>query len=737
VLNELLIAERGVRKAGISMTERHPDVKAAAAVPTLIVRLGVNGDVESVQPVPSEAKPWTLRKGQHNSFPFIQPKAPLWAVSNDDKRRKRAIEKTTARSERRSALLSLADEASFDAAAFNSWPGVQFAKRLYERREQLASLRGTPGASVLELLDRFLKGCDADPQRLLWTVTDRLAVGLRQTAQDDWLRVGLALLLGRFDKGRNTWVGSGALLFEAEGTQPSIVDPGLAIDVSKALRQTDRGAPGVCGLTGEKTELISGNFPQPNLPVLGQTYLFAKNPEIPANDRYRRFAADALAVGQDTAIGLAAAVEALTADGRKGVTWRALPGEAPKQNDLLLAFVGSAPDAPIVETLAHDGAEDDFSREAPQAESAGDSVADFEKRTERVVQSIRARVGADFRKTPVQVTVLRKVDPANRKAVYAGAPTVGELYAAAIDWEAGERNVPPWLTLPVPRKGESRPLPVTPRHVAPLALIAFSKHIFVRQGTERHECVGLCAGEALAMFLDLTVTNPLSSRQRVRSFLRLLLFRRSELVTGVAHTQHTPWSWKRRSQTIKRFDHREALRTVTVLGVVLHKLGRRKETYMGDTAFKLGQLLAAADVVHAGYCADVRGGDVPPSLLGNQVFTTAQTAPVTALAMLSRRWKPYDAWAKKAARERDRTESLVNSKKKDEKQRGWDIRRAVRHAREMGPLADVLKASLDRCAVDDAFRAELLLGYLAGLPKAEKKAGSDGDQAVKVTGEEE
>ena len=45
---------------------------------------------------------------------------------------------------------------------------------------------------------------------------------------------------------------------------------------------------------------------------------------------------------------------------------------------------------------------------------------------------------------------------------------------------------------------------------------------------------------------------------------------------------------------------------------------------MQGTAFKLGQLLAAADIVHAGYCADVRGGAVPPALLGNQVFAMAQ-----------------------------------------------------------------------------------------------------------------
>ena len=149
---------------------------------------------------------------------------------------------------------------------------------------------------------------------------------------------------------------------------------------------------------------------------------------------------------------------------------------------------------------------------------------------------------------------------------------------------------------------------------------------------------------------------------------------------------------------------------------------------MNDTAFKLGQLLAAADVVHAGYCADVRGGDVPPSLLGNQVFAMAQTAPTKALATLCRRWKPYDGWAKKAARKPNRVESLIASNNKDDQQRGWDIKKALRYAREVGPIASELAASLGGCRVDDVFRAELLLGYISALPKAQKQNNDVQDQ---------
>jgi hypothetical protein len=201
----------------------------------------------------------------------------------------------------------------------------------------------------------------------------------------------------------------------------------------------------------------------------------------------------------------------------------------------------------------------------------------------------------------------------------------------------------------------------------------------------------------------------------MKRVLRLVLHRRAMLVRGTTH------ALRRGFDFAKHYDRYDTLQTITLLGVLLYKLDRKKEVYMKEAAFKLGQLLAAVDIVHAGYCADVRGGDVPPSLLGNQVFAMAQTSPNKALATLCRRWKPYDGWAKKAGRESNRAEALIASREKEEQQRGWDIKKALRYAREMGPLAAELAPALEGCRVDDIFLAELLLGYIAGLPKAQRE----------------
>lgn len=144
---------------------------------------------------------------------------------------------------------------------------------------------------------------------------------------------------------------------------------------------------------------------------------------------------------------------------------------------------------------------------------------------------------------------------------------------------------------------------------------------------------------------------------------------------------------------------------------------------MDDAGFKLGQLLSAADAVHMGYCADVRSGDMPPTLVGNSVFAIAGRNPERALGVLQTRWKPYHAWATRAGRARSGTPDKGDA-------RGWAVLRAVSQARHAAELCAELHPVLAQMTVggsapDDAFRAELLLGYLAGLKPKLKPDDSD------------
>lgn len=721
MLNELLIVERGARQADIKVNLRHPEVKDAAKKPTLQVFLNTYGHVAKVRAVAShrlkERSLWKLVEGQKNSFPFVQPK-PLW-INEAILSWKQSLSKKSSDMEKRQIILELASDSNVRFAGLGEWTSKGMMKALLKRRKQLIPLERSDVAALPVTIDRFRLACDkamgGDPAKLISEIANRLIEELKRSTSPDLLATAVALFV---ETGSN----GGALYFDAEGNFPfDLTDDRVQEPLCQLLRKIDlEGAErtGVCSVTGLDGVLVTGNFSQPNLPVIQQSFLFARNQAIPSASRYGKLSSASIPVGYMTDIRLRAALEALCVEHRRGKTWKAIPSEIPKQRDLLLAFVEGALNAPVAEVLTDKDNKMDFTEEEiDSAFGEAFSVAAFEKRTERLIEAVRGKVSGDFSKTPVRLIVLRKVDTANRKVIYSGSLTVSDLYQAATTWVAGERNLPSWVMLPVLMKGERKPRPMPPPHIAPLGLIAFSKQIFLRSGKrpkgKKKEQVGLPAAEALRFFLDPVGNGDLSERRRAERILRLVLKRRVGLIAGTAH------GLRRGGELAKDYDRHEVLRTVTLLGVLLYKLGKNKEVYMNETAFKLGQLLAAADVVHAGYCADVRGGNVPPSLLGNQVFAMAQSSPVKALAMLCRRWKPYDGWAKKTARSPNRINAMIENNKKDEQQRGWDIKKALRHAREMGLLATDLALALDGCRVDDTFRSVLLLGYIAGLPKAQ------------------
>lgn len=128
---------------------------------------------------------------------------------------------------------------------------------------------------------------------------------------------------------------------------------------------------------------------------------------------------------------------------------------------------------------------------------------------------------------------------------------------------------------------------------------------------------------------------------------------------------------------------------------------------MHEPPFLIGRLLSLADQLHEQYCQKVRKGSVPSQLVGNALMPAALEQPTQALALLSQRVLPYQAWAKTV--------------------QGGDVGLAKFFLGEMGKLCNEL-ATLPlpgRC--NDAAKAQMLLGYLAWTDK------SDDSTVVKQT----
>jgi hypothetical protein len=171
-----------------------------------------------------------------------------------------------------------------------------------------------------------------------------------------------------------------------------------------------------------------------------------------------------------------------------------------------------------------------------------------------------------------------------------------------------------------------------------------------------------------------------------------------------------------------------------VLGILLHALGREKERYMSDQYFLLGQLLQAADRVHILYCKGVRGGQVPPQLIGNTLLGHAAQSPAKALALLGQRLPVYERYATQLAN-MPRPELAPGANEAARlKQENWY--EAIKLKRQMGRISAALGSQSLDPSRDPKAQAELLLGYLAAPPtkaNGESKEGNT-EQAKNVDG---
>ena len=160
-----------------------------------------------------------------------------------------------------------------------------------------------------------------------------------------------------------------------------------------------------------------------------------------------------------------------------------------------------------------------------------------------------------------------------------------------------------------------------------------------------------------------------------------------------------------------RSSRETSLRAVAMFGIILDALGSRKENYMKDAPYKIGQILALADTLHKDYCVVVRRGQLPNSLIGTSLMRRALDNPVGALADLSERITEYVRWAKVARMSRE-------WEKND--QRKIAVNEARKKLRQFQPLATELGSCDLPVECNDVMKAHLLLGFMASSPVEEQ-----------------
>ena len=334
--------------------------------------------------------------------------------------------------------------------------------------------------------------------------------------------------------------------------------------------------------------------------------------------------------------------------------------------------------------------------------------ARFEKCAEDFLKSING-VLPDNLPEYIRVFSVRKMDKARTKVVLTRNCTPGWFVEAAKCWQTGCQNIP----------GIEFVEPETP---FPLDVARIVNNVWKRDGKQ------IAAGknivkrmqyyQGIELLLDLpgtetkqnniednikaqNYTYDLNNDDVARNYLRILLTNTEGLIDYIGNSVHSGVYMSPYYATI-------IAKITAVIGLLIYKAGQRKEDYMQNTAYLLGQMLKAADELHTFYCKVERDGDVPQQLAGNSMFAFAAETPLRALAQISLRMMPYLSWARRYSSIHVKRNDVANGLV------GWNL----------GLFEDIctnLSLTLNESIRFTEYdKAQLFLGYLAAFPKRDK-----------------
>lgn len=691
---------RSLEQNSCELPESHPDVKEPGKNPGYRVALGEDGLPQEIEEVEREEMAcfWTIREGKHNSFPVVNIQRPLLDVPVDAPLRQQLADLKRQQGRKRVALL---EQGLRDHPIHLGGNELGMWVRLRAKAEGLQrhfSGKDNRFDALPALIRRFTDR-PPEPKDFLDALARRLLYRLAGARLQDTL-LAEKLLLGQYAKGASVAKAEVRIVLDAAGEFEVRVASGrMKAHVCRCLaNRAQNPGRGRCGLSGDNQPLLTERSPEPKLPLLGETKFFSMNADTPCQRRYGLTGLAAFPLGALTAGRMERAIKFITAAGRKGKTWRTVAsgkfevkaGRKTERADLLVVYVDGEP---VID--------------AQVADCFGVGPLEVEKQfTVDAAAVCKAFEGivARRRDSRLNLFLLRKADKEKKQVILAESPTVKEVLDAVHWWQEAATDVPEVSVLLPPQKEGEKATREHPSVPFPDQVVRLLSEAWVKGGLEQRKVEAPGLGQVLEVMLRIRG----GWERTVQLLLGLMLARLGPLLSGLfgAMLTEDPGRWQRYPERSRR----SALLATSVLGILLHALGRRKETYMNETAFLVGRLLALADTLHKEYCRHVRKGDTPPQLLGNALMPVAAANPADAVARLGQRLLIYRAWADKVQGE---PYGLAK----------WAVR-------EMGEVCQRLPRPLPP-RVDQTFQAELFLGYMARPPaKAGAGEGDNHDSAT-------
>jgi hypothetical protein len=679
MLNELSVLRHSLSSRRIKTPAWHPWIQPFKKGEALIADIDSKGETAQVSLFNAEevAALRNIAPDFHNSFPGFNLNCPLFTIGvsipwNDFDRQWQA-------------MLALGDDAPLPYEVKD----LQRVKRLlWEFPQQDIAPRlqagGTKTQAILALIQR-LATSDPSPEKFL----HRLGLQVIGAAKQGRIprELALSILFGKPNKKKlqlEPWKVTLILdLVDLEKFAYRVADPIAAQEWNTLLLHHDSASPTasatpnfICCLSGLPDSPVGDKMPNPNLPILGPSYLMSMSRDIPCQTRYGQTAMDIFPAGRKTVLDLNDSLLFVTDASRRFKTWIGIPNAFKDESDLLIAYLEEDPDADIPIAPLFGDIE----------LTPGQELATYEKRIEPIFAALRLMHKPD-RDIHIRLLALSKIDKGRRQVIFSGRYNAVALFESHVSWFAGAANVPD-IAIPFPiargKKAEWR----KDYRPSPAEVMFSFKRQWLRAGQTSQSVPGVELRLIFSLFLDSDVRAHAS--WLLDRYLPLTL----PLLIGLGRSL-------RGGHGLSEPARQESLIAIAVYGILLLRQGHPKEIYMENRNYLVGQFLQLADLLHKLYCENERNNSIPPQLIGNAAVSMAIQSPARAFSVLSNRMVVYLAWA--------------------DRFKGENAGLARWTRRQLGRISTALKDQGLRSAVNNTGKAELLLGYLANFKPAQSK----------------
>lgn len=679
MLNELYHAGMVLKNDGIETYEWQKDLKplpnASDKKPCYRICIDSDSSVTAIEPMNRDTVT-SLRKWERNngdSFPgFNIP--PLYRITGEGG--KKLLKKWREGKE------------SVDVNMLEEWCSVAEAKNWDDRTDKkVRKCLGTIPGELYRLCEGV--STDFDAVRKLC----ERAVALGQQNSDGFFHGLEAFIWRLLERGENIRSLLPVLVHEGTSSKKAEDDRGsisIFMDIPdwkeypvahketiKCINQhllcqatgTNRTGNGKKDAFGQGVEGIEEKLPEVKLPVLGGVKLRAMFSEIPCQYRYRTIDAKSYLIGSNSRRVAKSALEWLKDESREGHTWGRVDDK-----EVLFAYPSTKIKQPIKLASCFGARRQD------------DIEARFARYAEDVVNCLKG-CSPSLKDIELRVFSLRKMDKARRKVVFNRNYSAQRLADAAKEWREGCVNIPE-IRIRFWGEEKGKTLMSGSKTPFPLQVSDCLNRVWRLDGTSRDKVDVVPKTSGIELLLEESI-----GMRLVPHLLAIAVQNGKALFISLGHALH-------RDEVLNLGGlnkHKQLM--PAILGLLLLKLGIKKETYMNDLPYLVGRMLKLADELHALYCKEVRGGSLPPQLLGNALMAAALDSPTQALAQLALRVAPYLGWA--------RTNTTVS------------VGLSRYFLKEIGLIGGKLGGLTLPARFDDAARAQLLLGYVSSNAQAE------------------